>query len=557
MQRLYHILFFFLIALTLAIIAAFIYMPIVEGKIKTQLTQMLESEFPDASFSIQGMGVHLVTGDFIINKFQLKDSSQHIGNVSLNGLLINNVSWSKLLRKRRLNAQEIRVENVDLIINSADSKFFQSEYIDSLKQRFDFHDLNIKKLNFEVNDTINDVAIKIKDAATRLSFKNMNPDIIDGFITIDSTYFKGKKGYYAYNSGSIKLDVAENSLKMENIKMEPQYPIGSFSRRQGKRVLRQFLQIPQAELFGFDFREFMLKGNFLVQRMELQDLVYRAFENPIMPIDSSARKLLPQERLLLIDRNIIIDTIQVKSGYYRYTTVNQEREEPGYITFDNTFISLYNVTNDSIAIGENAVMKMDFLCNFMNAARLTGSAAFNLKDKKYPYSIRCYLGEMDIAVANTVGIPVMNLNLVGGRNIGLDLNITADKSRFSGSADFSYDGLQVNTKKRNGSSGELMIQWLVNNVLIKKKNIKGEMEYRAGEIAYERKGYLSFMKNFWKATETGLANSILGQKNVKYLDRLLHSDDEDLYIDMKELEEDMLKEQQELLFEADSIIINQ
>lgn len=536
MKKLYQILFIALILLTLLILAAFIVVPILERKVEFKLTQMLESEFPDAEFTLEDVGIHLITGDFQIDKFQFKDSTQKIDNVLLRGLLINNVSWTKLLRKKSLNAQDIRIDRIDIRLAGLDNDKYSEAFLDSLKKRLDFHDLKIKKFDFELNDSIEDLHINVFNGSLNFVFKNMNPDIIDGYARVDSAYYKQGGENYVYKTGAWNLNIAGNSLKGKDIEVIPQYPPGVFSQRYGRRVLRHNIRIPELDLSGFQFRELLLRNNFVASRMRLQGMYFAGFENPKMPIDSTIYKPLPQEYLRKLKQKMTIDTVQLRAGNIRYSTINTRTEKPGEIYFVNTYASLYNVTNDSGVIVENPQMVMDFMSDFMGAGRLTGSMTFNLGDGGYPYTVKCHLDKMDIAEANTITIPIVNLDIRKGENLGLDLDIQANSRELNGTIEFEYDNLSVDVLNNTENKRDKLLSWLIDKLLIKQKNTK-DKSFRIGHIHRERETYRSFFSNIWRGIEDGLAETVIGAKNVNRLIRFVKEGDD--YSELEELEDNL------------------
>lgn len=527
MQRVHQILFVALIILTLLMLSAFIVVPILEGKVKSELTQMLKKRLPNADIAIKDMDIHLITGDFVLNRFQLRDTSKHVEMADIRGVFINNVSWYKLLKNRKLHTQHIRVDNISLVLSKYNDSLDIAEFwSENIEENISLHEITVKTFDFKLRDKKEKKTAAIYNGNVNLTFKDMSPDIIAGHIIADSLYYKNNAENYEYKTGKINVNIGGNRLKIADFKVLPRYPIMRFSERQGKKVTRHKLHIPEIELVDLDVRRLISEREVIANKIKLEGADYMAFDNPNMPIDSSEYKYIPQEYLRQLNYKVNIDTLQLRAADIYYATINSETEKPGHVSFNRTYCTLYNVSNDSANLLQNPYMTMDFVSDFMGEGELTGSFRFHLMDENNSYQVVAELGEMDIAEVNTLTIPSINLKITGGHNLSLYMNIAVDEGDYSGIMEFSYEDLQIELRDSDEESEKKVVNWLFNNLLVKKENIKEEKNFRTGVISYERVTYYGFFKNMWHAIEGGITTSIMRKRTADQLRKMVKNNDD-------------------------------
>lgn len=518
MKRLYYILFIVLIVLTVLILLVAIGLPILENKIESGIVHRIHAYLPDSEIQVEELDVDVISGNLDIKRLVIKDSSLNNGIIEVHGLDIDGMDWYSSNKKSKLIAQNIYV--ADIRVKQIGNKPGASEYSwrDSLIKYIKINTITFPGFSYTLLNPAGEEVLSVSEGKAQIQFERKSINrILDGYVTLDNLYYKSATGKYVFKTDSLYLDVSEKKIELREIQVLPQFTLKEFtSRKKGKR-LRYLVKIPLLRISGVEFQKYFMDRTIDISRVLADKAKLVVYENAAIPRDVNRQIPLPHEFLYNMKNSFTIDTTRVRSAFIKYENISPDSTRNGYVNFNRTSFTAYNVTNDSAQVAGNPTATVDFISYLMNRGELKGTMKFDLEKRKYPYSFKCHLGEMDINDINTITIPILSMKILSGHVLGVDVEMKADIDKFKGNLAFSYYNLDVAVIDRDKNTKKKVLSWIANAIFIKDDNVRGNKSFRMGVISYQRVPYQSFFKNLWEAIETGFATSILGRHRTKVL----------------------------------------
>src|SRR5690606_29029185 len=133
--------------------------------------------------------------------------------------------------------------------------------------------------------------------------------------------------------------------------------------------------------------------------------------NFVHPESVSQRGKDPHQQILKLAWNIGVDTVAIGNTNIVYEELSKVTQQRGKISFNNTDITLYNVTNDSIRLSQSPHLTADIRSKFMNAAPLNVHFDFDMSSDIGAFQYRGKLGAMNGRVLNQVLKPLAQIEI--------------------------------------------------------------------------------------------------------------------------------------------------
>lgn len=234
---------------------------------------------------------------------------------------------------------------------------------------------------------------------------------------------------------------------------------------------------------------------------KLKIRVFKDRNPPIKPleVDPLLTNLLRQLPL-----TISTDTLLFTNSFIQYEQVPSGSQEPANIYFDNFFLTGYNITNDSSKIREAPISTLDIKCKFLGEGDLHIIIELDMSSETEAFKVKGTLARMDLKHIND-----MLETLVSARAEGvvhrLNFNFEGNNYDAGGSVDLEYTDLKVNALDEDHEKEWL--RSLFRNLTIRSENIKGDSDYRSGEIYFIRYLNKSFFNYLWNSLKIGLLDT--------------------------------------------------
>jgi len=211
--------------------------------------------------------------------------------------------------------------------------------------------------------------------------------------------------------------------------------------------------------------------------------------------------------------------INIKNTLISYSEADATSGYTGVITFNNTYGTIYNVTNDPDAKRMDPYMVAHIYTRFMNAADLNVNFKFNLPSKIGAFNYSGTLGKFDGRILDKLVKPLALVHVQSADISKLHFDVDASNYSGKGKLEFYYTNLNVQLLKKVNGKAELQTQGfiskLANTLIIDDSNPDKKGNFNPGPIDLKRDPNLSFFSFLYKALLDGLKPSVGYNKKIE------------------------------------------
>lgn len=463
------------------------------------------------------------------------DAPDNQYSIHIKSIKLKNFHPKLLYQKQKLNIDEILVEDPTILITNEtltprDSLDVTKEKKEPYQQISKFlkelrvDKINVKNLNYTFkNNTFQD------KKETRL--KNVNI-IVDDFL-IDSLSQKDTSRIY-YSSGldfkienyqiatrdsmyhvnlkGVDFSTFGKQLKINRVEMKPRYSKADFYEVSEKPSERFDLAFDSLSIQNIDITELLKSQRFHATKLNVKKGNLEVYNNSnYRKKKKNKRGKDPHQQLLKLAWNFTIDTINLDNTNISYEELSRLSQQVGKLTFNNSTIRLLNVTNDSLAISENPIMRVHLQSQFMNASQLKVNFQFNLTSDNGAFDYQGRLSRMNGRALNSVLRPLAQAEITSANIRSLDFNIKANENNARGVANLRYDDLKVKLLMLDQGgliSKNKVASTIANNFIIHNSNPDEMGVFNQGDVYYERPESFSFFKFIWQSIFQGVKASV-------------------------------------------------
>lgn len=369
---------------------------------------------------------------------------------------------------------------------------------------------------------------KLEDSAkTRNEFKNVQLRVDD--ILIDSAARKDPSRFFytrsiALDMGGYHLEIPDShynlafdslyirtdqqKLVLQGLKYAPR-----ISKQEFYRELGYAKDITQLWFEELTFQELDLARFMRSQRIRAGKLyvtggtvdVSNDLRYPRRPTSKIGKS--PHQQLMKLNHPVKIDSIYVDKVDISYAETSGKYLKEGKITFERTHGWLANVTNDSISLRADQIMKADLTTYLMNQGKLNAQFTFDMFDKQGAFTYKGTLGPMNGKSLNRILTPLLSAKVENASIKGVRFDMQGNDYRNWGTFWFDYDDLKIavlNTDDDGSTSKKKLVSFLANELLLNSSNPNEKGVYLVGKISYRRPHEYSFFKTLWKSLLEGI-----------------------------------------------------
>ncbi|SEM83387.1 hypothetical protein SAMN05216436_10869 [bacterium A37T11] len=459
----------------------------------------------------------------------------NIYDISVASLDIKNFHPRRLLTGMRLNIDEIIIDRPTIAIyNEYQGRPDTAKLKDSrnIYQRISsiLNEISIGAIKFE------GIAFtfikKSKNVEKKTVIKNVDLVITDVLIDsasqYDSTRFFNTRdialhfNQYRYNAPDsiyyvsfkdLSLSTGHRSLTITGLKYEPRYSKAEVYKRINQANTLVSLAFDTIRLEQIDLLKFMQQQKIRAAKMLIDSGAVNASNNLKYPKKAARSKIgqSPHQQFLKLKASIKIDTLELKRVDVSYAEIGKTTPNEGKITFNRITGAFYNVTNDSLALAGNNIMRADLLTYVMDKGRLNLSFAFNMTDPEGGFSYKGSLGPTDGRVFNRIVKPLLPAEIKSANLVSLRFDIKANDRRNWGIVEMKYRNLKINIFERKADGTQQQKSFmsaLANTFVINDSNPDANGKYHIGHVDFVRPPEFPFFKTMWKSLLQGIKESV-------------------------------------------------
>ncbi len=519
--------------------------PLLENQLKTLVLQASDSLY---TISYKSINLNLVTGNADIKDFKLipndsvyntllklKKAPDNLYDLQVSEVTIRNFHPKDLYRQKKLNVDLILIKSPTLNVTNRPlpynnikpegkaktlyqiiSPVFKEIKITGIKLRdIDFALINkqytkpkktaIKNLNISISDVLID-SVSEQDTKRFYHTGDIEVGIKDYTIaTADKLYYLAFK--------NVSFSSQRQQLKIRYLGFVPRLSKINFYKRVGYAKDRFNVDFYNLSFNGINLKQFLHDQRFYATGMNIGKANVEVYNNTAYPKRRRNKTgKYPHQQLQKLALNLRINRLTLANTNISYGEYNAVSKQTGKITFNNTYGTIYNVTNDSTSLSRNRFMKARLHTTVLSSGKLTADFNFNLTDPLGAFACAAVLRNMDGRDLNKITKPLGLIEIESADISKLKFSFSGNERLAKGNLNFFYKNLKVNVLKRDGETGKLKKQGFIskvaNAIIIKESNPDKKGRFTPGAIYFERPGYVSFFSFLWQSIFTGLKQSV-------------------------------------------------
>ncbi|MCW8312639.1 hypothetical protein K7A41_15510 [Sphingobacterium sp. InxBP1] len=401
-----------------------------------------------------------------------------------------------LYEKIKENLKKIQVEAIQL--NDVDFKYTQV-------QKGVHQDFEIKKVKVRIDD----VLIDSTSAQDKQRFYHTK--MVD--IEVPGFTYKTPDGFYKIDFDQLKINSKERNVLLTKVAYQPTLNKAAYYKKKGKGGSYIVFKMDTLQLMDFNFGQLSRDKKVYAQKAVLKNgqlSVYsdKHYKSPATRQIGNA----PHMKLMKMSTRLGIDTLVLDNIGISYSEMSDQYSQIGTITFDHTYGTILNVTNDSTKLQKQKLMRANLSTNFMNSGKLLTNFVFDMTSKVGAYTYKGSLGQMDLRLVNKMIRPLLNVEVKSGNLRQIVFDIWANDYRSKGTFKMDYNDLKVNILSETGDDGRRekkgFLSFMVNQVLFNPGNPDLYGKYTVGHINKHRDPTHPFFKALWQSLLMGIKQCV-------------------------------------------------
>lgn len=515
--------------------------PIVETKLKEVVTNSTNGLY---ALTYDDLDLNVALGNVTLKNAALIPDSAIYRKLVDQKLAPNSRYHIKLkaLKVRRFNIWDV-IKNRTLFIKSID---FESPDVHMISEYHAYNDTIVDKKNKTLYDNIKDIfsAINVRDIKIdNVKFKfskieeGKSSDILldsigikvhdvlvdetsmhdstrlfyTKMVEIDVPGFKYdlSNGIYQAKFDHLKINTQEENVLLTKVEYAPKMSKANYFKTRGQNVTMAVLKFDTLRFEKLNFKQLIDDQQTIAQHVQIKNGSVSLYNDKRYPKKTVSKiGSSPHQQLMKVQKLIRIDTIFVDNIDVLYGEHSAKFNREGVITFNNARGTLTNVTNDSLSLVKNNLMKADLQAKIMNAGQLKIQFGFNMLSKDGAHTYKGSLGPMQATAFNKILRPLLNVEIASGNIRKINFNMSANDYRNWGDFRFDYDHLKISLLNAPDSDSKKskkgVVSFLVNQILINDSNPDANEKYHIGKVNYRRVPEHTFFKTLWQSLLEGI-----------------------------------------------------
>ncbi len=506
----------FLLALLVLLIVAIVAAKLGENYAEKHYSNRVILVKDKVAITIGKIDVSLVKAGIVLNEIVLLDTLNPAATGSVGSVTVQGIRWWQLITGGGFSMRTLKINDLDckVFINrlKSDSSVVASR--DSMGSIIEIGTIE----EAELSDTI-DKMLYVTASRIHLHFdSDMNPELRT--LEIDRIRYRPGHGSYDVDIGNIRTSHGLGHIELDSFHLIPRYSKYEFGFEAGRRMASIDLTFEKIEFHHFDMKSLMRDSTIALESIVCHRGIIDVFSDTRVPIDIDRYSSLPNEALINSPLGIAIDSIDIKDADIRYTSLNPRTMKEGFLEFKRSYVSIYNVTNDSARIEKNSSMTVDLYSKFTNEGILKAHFDFALNRKDYQFTWNGSLGTMKLGNLDSFVLPIVNMNIIDGYCHGLKFHVVSDNDTSRGSLEFQYTSLKIMAMDAERKKNLKFLSSMANTFVVNSNNLAGDKKFTKSEILKGREKHRGVLDYVWKSLEHGILFTILPSGIANAIEKL-------------------------------------
>jgi hypothetical protein len=327
-------------------------------------------------------------------------------------------------------------------------------------------------------------------------------------IRIQNYTLKTADSLYAMGFQDLLIETSKRQLVINQFKITPRVSKALFYKTVGSQRDHFNMLVNKVTIRSISWWKMLADEALQVDHVAMDNLELDIYNDRTQKPDNRSKMgKYPHQLLMKLVFGFSVDTIAVTNMRLAYNELSAKTGQKGTLQFSRINARMLNVTNDSVKIRNNAIMKVDINGRFMEEAPVQASFAFNLqKQRTGDFEVSMKLGRLSKESINKLTIPLGPARIDELNMKSLTCNISGNNNSASGTLNFQYSDLKVAVLKDAGDTlkKKKLLSFLANTFILKSANPAKGKEVTVAHPTFRRDPRKSFFNLVWKTIFTGI-----------------------------------------------------
>lgn len=465
----------------------------------------------------------------------MKKAPDNLFILSVKKLSIKNLGAVKAYKEKILGISNISIEKPSLTIVNKRYDYNDTVKVGKPKSPYELIKSTFKQLHID-SISLKDISLnyinKNDGAEKHTALKHLNINISD--VKIDSLSDKDTSRFYYTKGININIDdykittpdsmykaeikqiyfsTSQRVIVLNGVTFEPRYSYANFYKKTGEPGDIYKLKFKRIDIRDINLQKFLREQKLYAGTLDLANASVQIYsDNSYQGVRTVKTGKDPQQALQKVALDMHLKKINIKNTLISYAEKDATTGYTGLITFNNTYGTILNVTNDPAIKKVNPYMVAHIYTRFMDAADLNVNFKFNLASKIGAFNYSGTLGSFDGRKLDKLVKPLALVHVQSADIDKLHFDVDASNYYGRGELEFYYKNLNIQLLKKVQGQKQLQtlgfISKLANTLIIEQDNPDKKGNFRHGPIDLKRDPQVSFFSFLYKALLDGLKPSV-------------------------------------------------
>jgi hypothetical protein len=314
-------------------------------------------------------------------------------------------------------------------------------------------------------------------------------------------------GFFKFHIDNVKIN-HEGNFSINGASLTPTINRDEFARI--KQYQADYFFIDNADIKGskLDIEKFIENNDIIIDKLEADFHNVSIHRDKTYPLHPAQSPPMPQQAIRNMKQKMNIANASITAKYFKYTELESDALDTGYVFFTNVSAMVSNISN--INISENPIMPAKIEALLMGEGKTVINSTWNLYSFNNEFSLNATCEEMPLSLLNPITEPSLNLSIKEGINRKLEASFEANGDSSVGTLKFAYNDLKVsilNTRDGEIREGKF-VSFLVNTLALKSDNPRRGRILLPARFTFHRDKQRSIVGYSWKSIYSGIQSAL-------------------------------------------------
>ncbi|MFW6290589.1 MAG: hypothetical protein ACOC0R_06440 [Mariniphaga sp.] len=309
-------------------------------------------------------------------------------------------------------------------------------------------------------------------------------------------------GLYKLQFGAINLSTEQRTLNLEDLDFSSLHSKYDIAKQTGAETDWYDITLKQFNIKDISMKALLQDTAVVFGTAVLAGLDANIFRDKRPPFPDKPDSKLPMEMLTGLPLPLYSDSILIKEGNVIYEEHGEESSEPGKITFNQLYASIYNL--GTIKDSTDGPTAMAVRARVMNETLLRAEFTFPDNEHTHQYRVSGSMEPVKAAVFNPMLVPAAFVKVEEGQIKGMDFDFTYDNDNSEGNLALQYENLDIILLDKEDGSQKTIKTFLTETFVLQEDNLREDKSYKEGTISFEREKKKSIFNYWWKSLFSGI-----------------------------------------------------